>query len=210
MLALAGTVSAQAERPNLPIPPISFVEEQRPHKAHPTPVRGLGLGKYKVVLEKTSLLSLPAPGAVPIAHRGDASESIYWTCFALNHRGVEAVLWLVAHGEMGGPDRRVTQFQLASVDVGAPGQEACPRLPQELSPLALPLTLRLGMTNQQVVGALGRPTHASPQDLDYLFVFRPPNLADRITPDTTTVSGILVRFSHGKAVAIAVSQATAD
>ena len=87
------------------------VDEHALERVGPTVVKRLAtdfsLGAFAGRFEETRLGAVrEAVGKGTIQHQGDAGASIYWLCY----RRAQHRLWVVSHGEMGGPDHLVTEI----------------------------------------------------------------------------------------------------
>ena len=119
---------------------------------------GIKMGSFEVKWEETTLASvLDAAGLGAIQHQGDAGESVYWLCYTIegpnSHR-----LWVMAHGEMGGPEHAVTNITAEALK-GAKAEKDCPALPAKLQPVALSQGLWVGASETNAQKALGKPSH---------------------------------------------------
>lgn len=148
---LAGQSYAQT-----PPPPL---DEQVLERVPPTVAERLAirfsLGAFAGRFEETRLDAVRnAVGEGAIQHQGDAAGSVYWLCY----RREQQRLWVMSHGEMGGSDHRVTEIvaELAGNDAG--GSTDCAIIPDKFSPVVFDGRLRLGMSRQDVIAAMGNPS----------------------------------------------------
>lgn len=122
------------------------------------------LGAFAGRFEETRLGAVrDAVGAGTIQHQGDAGASIYWLCY----RRAQHRLWVVSHGELGGPDHLVTEIveELAEKDAGA--STDCAIIPEKFSPVVFDSKLRLGMSRQEVITALGPQSKSEAAQIVY-------------------------------------------
>lgn len=154
-LAVAAmSISALAATP----PPAIELEPRWNATQKALPVLGLVMGSLRITFEETTLDQVRnAAGAGAIAHQGDAGESIYWLCFTNESRGER--IWIVAHGEMGGPEHAIGQVS-AEPSVGAQATKECPALPKGMQPFALDNGLWLGAPESKVA-ELGVPSNSA-------------------------------------------------
>lgn len=122
------------------------------------PSLGIKMGTFEVKWEETTLASvLAAAGRGAIQHQGDAGESVYWLCYTVEgahgHR-----LWVMAHGEMGGPEHAVTSITAEALK-DAKGEKDCPILPVQLQPVVLSQGLWVGASEVNAQKILGQPSH---------------------------------------------------
>lgn len=117
------------------------------------------MGTFRVRFERTTLDDIRrAASAGEIAHRGDAGESAYWLCYTnISPRRVER-LWVIAHGEMGGPEHFVTNVSAELLPDGSATPD-CPALPNSLKPLLLDNHLWLGASEGAAHAKLGAPSY---------------------------------------------------
>ena len=132
------------------------------------PSTGAKLGRLRIDFEKTTLAEILSNAEVgAIQHAGDAGESVYWLCYTFS--GLTPTrLWIVEHGEMGGPERAVTGITIAALRSGRP-VAGCPSLPLHLQPLSLKGDIRLGMYERAMVKMLGVPSHRGVDWISYDF-----------------------------------------
>lgn len=123
------------------------------------PATHLSLGPIVARFEETTLSHVcrdTETGA--IAHQGDAGNSIHWLCYTVPRSGSAERLWIVA-SEMGGADHTITEMiatQVAS-DAAAP-TAGCPALPSRFRILSLDRGVWLGISRQQLIRTLGKPS----------------------------------------------------
>jgi hypothetical protein len=113
-------------------------EAPLPHK----PSTGLMLGQYKVRFEETRLRDVMLRAGGYIQQQGDAGENIYWLCYTIADDKLPQRLWIIAHGEMGGPDHDITDV-MGLVTADKPTSD-CPSLPEKLQPVRLSSGIWLG------------------------------------------------------------------
>ena len=69
------------------------------------------LGAFRIQFEKTTLREVQqAASSGSIAQQGDAAGHILWICYTAVHGGAKERIWIISHGEMGGPDHAVTEI----------------------------------------------------------------------------------------------------
>ena len=119
-------------------PPVideSISDPETAWRAVTKPSEGLTMGPLKIAFEETTLPEvMSAIKSGSIKHQGDAGGSVYWLCYtALNH-GDNVRIWIEASGEMGGPERAVTEVDVQRIANDRPSPE-CPVLPKLYEPL---------------------------------------------------------------------------
>jgi hypothetical protein len=89
-----------------------------------------------------------------IGRRGDASEALGWLCIVGTDNAGRWVHWLES-SELGGDT--IDVFALQRIFSGAVVDSRCVQLGTK-SEIYLPLNLRLGFSEQQIMDVLGQPT----------------------------------------------------
>jgi hypothetical protein len=180
-------------------PPPQF-DEHAFERVPPTVVKRLAtrfsLGAFAGRFEETRLDAVrEAVGEGTIRHQGDAAGSIYWLCY----RRAQQRLWVVSHGEMGGPDHLVTEIveEVTQKDDGA--STDCAIIPEKFSPVVFDSKLRLGMSRREVMTALGPPSKSEGAQIAY---FHAGKLADGFDETAWLILGFredrLVSMRGGK------------
>jgi hypothetical protein len=148
-----------------PPPPLDeHVFERAPPTVRKRLATRFSLGAFAGRFEETRLGAIrDAVGEGTIQHQGDAGDSIYWLCY----RRAQHRLWVVSHGETGGPDHLVTEIveELTEKDAGA--STDCAIIPEKFSPVVLDGKLHLGMSRQEAIMALGRPSKSEAARIVY-------------------------------------------
>ena len=114
-------------------------------------IGGLNVASWPIVLEETELIAAQKHFGGTIGSRGDASEAIAWLCLYRHDKGASWVLWLES-SEIDGPT--IGGFQWQELDNHSEMDERCQPLKGNNASLSLPLALRLGMRETDVVAAL--------------------------------------------------------
>jgi hypothetical protein len=158
------------------------------------------LGAFAGRIEETQLDAVrDMVGEGTIQHQGDAGDSIYWLCY----RRPQHRLWLVSHGEMGGPEHAITEVVEELTEKDARVSTDCPILPDKFSPFVLDGKLRLGMSRQAVIAALGPPSKSKAAQIVYTHEGK---LADGF--DET--GWLVLRFREGKLVSMRGGKVTTN
>ena len=201
LLLVLSAMPADACHAQTAPPPLDELALQR---VSPTVVKRLAtrfsLGPFAGRFEETRLGAVRnAVGEGTIQHQGDAGNSIYWLCY----RHAQHRLWVVSSGEIGGPDHLVTEIveELTEKDAGA--STDCAIIPDKFSPVTFDSKLRLGMSGQQVVMALGRP---SKSESDRMVYFHQKRRADGF--DET--AWLILRFRESKLVSMRGGKTTTN
>lgn len=113
--------------------------------------------------EDTKLEALQTRFGGKIGHQGDAGDSLSWLCLYGSDAVSPWVLWLESD-EVDGP--YVGGFQWRRVSRSAQFDQRCSALP-DTSEVELPIDLRLGEMEAEVIQTLGRPTSRRANTLLY-------------------------------------------
>ncbi len=160
------------------------------------------MGSFEVELEQTTLRQvIRTVGNGEIAHQGDAAESIYWLCYTAPNERV----WIVAHGEMGGPDHRVGQI-VARQERGVQATKDCPSLSSSFLPLHLDKSIWLGTTKEAAIHSLGTPSHTQGSWQSYDYSGKVPGECSPGGFDL--LNWLLLKIEGGKAVQLRAGQVT--
>lgn len=174
-----------------PPPGDEYVFEHVP----PTVVKRLAtrfsLGAFAGRFEKTRLDAVrKAVGEGTIQHQGDAGGSIYWLCY----RRAQHRLWLVS-GEIGGPEHLVIEIIEELTEKDAGDSTDCPILPEKFSPVVFDGKLRLGMSRQEVITALGPPSTSEAAQSKYYH-------AGKLANGFDETAGFVLGFREDKLVSM--------
>ena len=139
-----------------PPPPDPLDAVTWPEVAPLRPASVLALGEFEVKFEETTLsVVVRALGKGEIGHQGDAGDSIYWLCYTARNSRV----WIISHGEMGGPEHAVTGVSVLWVP-HAKVVAGCPALPSRYQSASIGRGLWVGISQAKAISALGRAEHA--------------------------------------------------
>ena len=166
------------------------------------PSNSARFGLLLVELERTTLAEIRrAAGTGILSHKGDAGESIYWLCYT--RKVVPARLWVVSHGEMGGPAHAVTEVIVKRVN--SPAQTSdCPSLPSGMRPVSFDMPVWLGST-EVGLGPLGKPSHQSGSWRSYDYESKVPGKCDG---GFDRLNSLMLHSVRGTVESIYLSQAT--
>ena len=129
----------------------------------PTLVRkataGVYLGGLRILFEKTTLSQVRRAASVgAIAFHGDGAEAESWLCYTSHRRGLTERIWIISDAEMG-TDRQLVTGVTAQIQSDSRVSGDCPALPAALQPLTLDRGVRLGISDRDLQGKLGAPSH---------------------------------------------------
>ena len=142
-----------------PPPPLPFETMDWPASMKREPTSGVSLGTFRVTFESTTLRDVQqAALAGTVRHTGDAGGGINWLCYTAARRGGVDTIWIISHGEMGGPESSVTSFAASSLIKGT-ARSDCPPLPATLLPVSLDTHVWLGSTAADLQKRLGAASH---------------------------------------------------
>jgi hypothetical protein len=170
----------------------------------PTVVKRLAtrfsLGKFAGRFEETPLGAIrKAVGEGTIQHQGQAGGSIYWLCY----RRAQHRLWVVSHGEMGGRDHRVMEIVEELTEKDTDTSTDCAVIPEKFAPLVLDGKLHLGMSRQEVVTALGRPSKSEAAQMVY-------SHAGKLADGFDETAWFILRFREDKLVSMRGGKTTTN
>jgi hypothetical protein len=118
-------------------------------------IGNLRIAGFEIVLEKTRMGQVQKKFGGELGSEGDAGDFLEWLCVHGSDKSGSWVMWLesgeIDAGSVGG-------FQWRRVDRGAIFDGRCSVLPKAPSLIELPVALRLGMTEANVLRVLGPPT----------------------------------------------------
>jgi len=165
----------------------------------------LNIGSFSVVLEQTLLENASNRFHAAVGSRGDAGEALNWVCLGGNDEQGKLVLWLES-GEIHGSTIGGVLLQRLSPDQAL--DKRCGRL--AATPITMPLTVRLGMTKQALLGSLGRPTSERHQAVNYSSCHTVKLKVGRTAEPQTfdQCSSLSVRFEKGVVCAFEVWRTT--
>lgn len=170
------------------------------------PSTGLRMGTFRVRFERTTLDDVRRAASVgEIAHRGDAGESTYWLCYTNLAPTEPARIWIVAHGEMGGPEHYVTNISAELLPKGNATAD-CPALPNNLKPLSLDNRLWLGASEGIALAKFGAPSYKKDAWRSYDFQGKVPGKCEGSGFDL--VAWLLLHFKNGRINSLQVGQVT--
>lgn len=202
-ILIVASVNAFAETPP-PAAPFDAINWKATIKQRPS--TGLHMGTLPVRFEKTTLDDVRrAASTGEIAHRGDAGESVYWLCYT--NLGVTQVerIWVVADGEMGGPEHYITNIRAELL----PNESAtadCPALPNSLKPLSLENHLWLGASKAGATTKLGAPSFQKGAWRSYDFQGKVPGNCQGGGFDLLV--SLLLHFQNGHVNSLQIGQVT--
>ena len=164
------------------------------------------MGTLYVRFEKTTLDDVRRAAAVgDIAHRGDAGGSAYWLCYTSVGKTEVERIWVVSHGEMGGPEHYVTGVR-ADVSTNGRATADCPALPDNLKPLSLDREVWLGLSERTAARRLGASSFRKGAWRSYDFQGKVPGKCEGGAFDLSV--SLLLHFQNGRVNALQAGQAT--
>jgi hypothetical protein len=164
-------------------------------------ITSIRVSDTRILLEETRLDTLQARFGGEIGSKGDAGDSVLWLCLHGSDASGLWALWLTS-GEVDGPT--VGGFHWARLPVATQFDRRCQMLGDADSAVLLPLGIRLGTREAEVLQVLGRPTHRTGDTLRYEHEH---NL--RLHNETYTSSNtVIIMLRHGTVWAIDVDKTT--
>jgi hypothetical protein len=170
------------------------------------PSTGVRMGSFSVRLEKTTLDEVRRAASVgDIAHQGDAGESAYWLCYTNSTPTQVERIWIIAHGEMGGREHRITNISAELMPNGSATSD-CPALPTNMKPLSLDNGLWLNATTSAAKAKLGAPSYQKGSWRSYDFQGKVPGNCESEGFDL--LSWLWLYFNNGRVNSLRVGQVT--
>jgi len=203
VMLTAVSVNSLAETPP-PHTPFDAITWKATMKRKPS--TGAKMGSFSVRFEKTTLDDVrKAASAGTISHHGDANESIYWLCYTNVTPIQTEKIWIISHGEMGGPEHFVTNIS-AELLANERATADCPALPEKLKPMVLDSHLWLNASASGVRAKLGNPSYQKGpwRSFDYQGKLR----GDCEGGGFDVVNWLLLRFEKGRVNSLYVGQIT--
>lgn len=164
-------------------------------------VGGVNVGRVKIVLEKTLLEDVRARFGGVVGQEGDASTSLLWLCLHGEDASGAWGLWFDS-GEVDGDV--VGGFLWRRLDHDAKFDPRCKLVDHTRGSIQLPVILRLGSTEKEVIRILGQP---SQRKGDVLIYSHERGFTERGEPWTMT-NTVFVELSRGVVSAIQVDKST--
>ena len=164
-------------------------------------VKGLSVAGWPITLEETEVDEARKHFGGTLGGRGDAGESLGWLCLYRQGEGASWVLWLES-AEINGPT--IGSFRWQQLPSQAKIDRRCQRLKTDSAAIDLPLAIRLGMTEAEVVSRMGKPSAQSGERAIYLH-------EHNLTIDGEPYSldnYLLITYRNGRVWAIDVSHST--
>lgn len=141
---------------------VAFPDSAKPTVQKPM-IGSLQVAGLPIVLEETQLSALQSKLGGTIGARGDAGDALRWLCFHGGSSGQSWVLWLMSD-EM--DDGAVGGLRWQNVAEGMLFDERCPSLPA--GSVVLPVKIRPGVPERDVVHEFGQPSSKSADNFFYL------------------------------------------
>lgn len=200
---ISATLSSFAETPP-PMAPFDAITWEATMKRKPS--TGFKMGAFPVRFERTTLNDVRRAAPVgEIAHRGDAGESAYWLCYTSARTTQTEIVWIVAHGEMGGSAHHITNISAELVPNGIATSD-CPALPDRLKPMSLDNQLWLGAPEGAVLAKLGAPSYKKDGWQSFDFQGKVPGKCEGGGFDRS--AWLLLHFQNGRVNSLQVGQVT--
>lgn len=134
---------------------LKFTDDSFSHPSVPKEmVASLLLSDSRILLEETQMDIIQSKFGGEPGARGDASESLRWLCLHGADDAGRWVLWLES-GEMDGS--YIGEFQWQRVSNSASFDPRCAAQPANTK-IVLPINVKLGISQEEVLKVLGKPT----------------------------------------------------
>jgi len=163
----------------------------------------LRVSDYHVTLEETKMQDVGQRFGATTGRKGDAGEALGWLCFHGTNAMGRWALWLES-GEIDGGTIGSFQWQRLPKSTNLDGR--CHLLKGAAGTIELPLTLKLGAGEEEVLQVLGSPTTRHNGRLIYVHEHE-----ESLRGQPYTSSNIVaIRLRNGKVWAIEVSKTTSS
>jgi hypothetical protein len=167
-LLASGGFGQRKELAAVPWAPPADLDFPRGSVASPTapqPMIGaLRLGTMSIRFDRTEFATVREQMGGEQGQRGDMSAALQWLCYGGQDAGGRWALWLTG-GEIDGPT--IGSFEWRRVEANAQFDPRCAQLPAGETITLSPTPLRLGMSREEVLRRLGKPTLPRGDILEY-------------------------------------------
>jgi hypothetical protein len=180
--------------------PESLDLEPSVRKALLTQLRVADLG---IVLEQTPIQKAQERFGGKLGHSGDAGDSLTWLCLRGSDKRGPWALWLES-GEMDGGT--ISGLQWQRTEAAEKFSHGCPVLTTRDSTVELPVMIRLGTKEANVLQALGQPTTRHGD----IFVYYHSHEVSIKGESYTVVSTLAIQIRGGVVQAIQADQNTSS
>jgi hypothetical protein len=176
------------------------------------PSSRLRLGPLDIVLEETPLpvvRELLSTGA--IVERGATAEHMSWLCYTYDSDGTRQRVWIISSSDFGEADHVADGVAAEIIEANDATPESCPGLPAG-SPVWLDRKIWLGLTRDELVHRLGKPSQERGDILHFVYdsdvklVSSHRGAAD----DYLVTSHLMVQLRQGRIVRLWASKTTSD
>jgi hypothetical protein len=157
------------------------------------------VSNFPIEFEETKMEDVRTRLGGTIGHKGDAGEYLEWLCFHGTDSEGRWVLWLES-GEIDGG--MVGSFRWERLPMNAELDQRCRMLQRKAGGIVLPISLRLGTTEKEVLKTLGTPTVRRGDRLIYVHEHDETIRGEPFTSDNI----VEVRLRGGTVCAIEVSK----
>lgn len=201
--ALFAQTASRSSSPDAPViwdpPAWPFLQKTPKATVSKEMVAAVHVSDFPVILEKTKMEDVKSTLGGTIGQKDDAGNFDEWLCFYGADSGGRWALWLES-GEINGGT--VGSFQWRRLNEGAVLDGRCQMLGE--AKVELPIKLRLGITEEEVLKILGPPTVKRGDGLIY---FHEHHLSIRGEPYTSD-NAVAIVLRGGLAWAMKVSKTT--
>jgi hypothetical protein len=204
MIAVVCTCTAQSDCNSskasiLWSPPNIGMPDRFPRPTIPKVMIGsLNVAGIPITLENTKLEEVQKRLGGTIGDRGDGGDSLAWLCFHGTNEDGRWILWLTSD-EMGGLSYINGFFwsQLASNEMP---DRSCRTLPIENAVIELPVSIKLGIAQEEMAKVLGQPTFEH-RNILFFFHEHPKHIRKEPYTVLNTVA-IALRDDHVSAIEV--------
>lgn len=171
------------------------------------PVQKIHIGGFEAEFEKTTLKeirdALGSGSSGSIEHSGEAGDSQYWLCYALQNQR----FWLISNGEMGGPEHALTQVHAVTTSSNTQVNASCPPVPKRFQKISFSFGW-IGTDKKSLVKALGQPSGIQGDRLIYSYEGKKPGENEGQTVEWDVVGYIELKIAHDKVTSLYASHVT--
>lgn len=159
-------------------------------------VTALVIDSYRIRLDSALTLSAVQNRLGPSQISKPAHHDGFWSTCHLITAGQSTVRLTLKSDEMGGTDHRILGFDLDAVDSSAASDSLCQRSRTRSASIATDNGLRVGMSEDELLLAMGQPTKRDGDSLEFQVAHHVASNAS--TPAYDIAASLKVRLTRGR------------
>lgn len=170
------------------------------------PLTSMRIGTFEVKLEETTLgdiINEVGVGSIQLTR--ETGESQYYLCYSLPDQHEH--IWLISHGEMGGPDHALTQVYAVSTTKPIRENVSCPQIPARFQSISMKFGW-IGTTQKKLFASLGKPSGSKDGRLMFFYEGKTPGIYEGKSVEFDVISYVEVVIDDGKISSIYASHVT--